>query len=190
MNMKNLPIKKGIEELLEKERNGIWEIKDRNQYLKVTSELDHHPIRIPLSEYENLKDAVADAVRCAKVYKKLIAIGLYHPNTEIVIFKDDENYLSLMVAMPKLGEIEYDTSSLVKKIVAFPALYTIRNKISNFKAKLGLKEKDWWDLDPLFNWGADEKSKIYAHDLHICNILNKGEMYSQILKLADELEVG
>lgn len=181
--MKNLPIKKEIEGLLQKERRGIWEIKDRDQYLKVTSELDHHPIRIPLSEYENSKDAVAETIKCAKVYKKLIAIGLYHPKTEIVIFKDDKDYLSLMVTMPKLEILEdiIDASGLIKKLVA---LYAIKNKIHKFKSKLSLKKTDYWDLDPLFNWGFDEGThKLYAHDLHI------GLSYGKVLELADQMGI-
>jgi hypothetical protein len=181
--MTSLPIKKEIEELLQKERSGIWEIKDKDQYLKVTSELEHHPIRIPVSEYGNLKDAVADAVMCAKVYKRLIEIGLYHPKTEIVIFKDDKDYLSLMVTMPKLEILEdiIDTSGLIKKLVA---LYTIKNNIRKFKSKLSLKKTDYWDLDPLFNWGFDEGThKLYAHDLHI------GLSYGKVLELADSMGI-
>lgn len=178
--MKNLPIKKEIEGLLQKEKSGIWGIKDRNQYLKATSKLCHHPISIPISHYKDLKDAVADVERCAKVYKELIAIRLYHPKTEIVVYKTEEKSLALMVIMP---ELKLDYSETLEKLIC--------ERIKDIEKNLNLKEKLSRDMHLTFNWGYDKKTQnLYAHDLHI--VTHHGDSlyyYKKVLDLAKQMGI-
>lgn len=155
--MKNLPIRKEIEELLEQVGTpayfGVWKIKDKNKYLKLK-------VRIPLSDFESTKEALEAVVRCAKVYQRFVEEGLYHPNTTITICKDESN-LALMVMMPELiikDELSYDL---------------IKEKLNSLSNKLNLDDhvsSIWGDLNIDFNWGYDEKTKkFYAHDLHIAS---------------------
>jgi len=165
--MSTLPIKKGIEELLEKYwlYPGIFEIRSKERYLKLTSKIDRPPVEISIFD----KEAVKKVLRCARVYKVFIKEGMYHPKTQIVVYKDNENNLALMVLMPELYIDHFESKS---KVIEKIRELKLENKISP-------------DMTLGFNWGYDKKTgKFYAHDLHI------GERTSDILKLADELEVG
>lgn len=170
--MKNLPIKKEIEKLLKEEatyKEGVWKIAGKECYLKSTSEIICPPVRIPIKRYHKNKKAVKDVFKCAKVYQVLIKRGMYHPKTQIVVYKDNENNLALMVLMPEL-EINHFES---------------KNKVIEKIRELKLENKISYDMTLGFNWGYDKKTgKFYAHDLHI------REKTSDILKLADELGVG
>lgn len=199
--MENIPIKKGIEERLEArgaDFPGVWKVKGKGKYLKFTSKLHAAPVKIPLSDYAEPKQAVKDVIICAKVYKKFIEKGLYFPSgTRIVIYKDDEDNLGLLIIQ----------SELKPKRKNGLTLQLIGNKLEDLAKELGLKGYDskgydaskgceywnWRDLKNWYNWGYEKinlrnlfkwvcgkKGNIYAHDLHIT--YDGG--YKSILKLA------
>lgn len=134
MNMTRLPIKKGIEKIMQIEkssytRTGVWKIQAIKKYLKLTSEIHHSPVKIPISNYPDVKDAYRHVLVCAKVYKAFIKEGLYHPETQIVICKDEKENLALMVIMPELN-----TSGM------YSLLMKISEKIGSVERKLKLDE--------------------------------------------------
>lgn len=172
MNMTSLPIKKGIEELLpviiHKSfcYSGVWKMKGKDKYVKSTSELDPSPVRISTKLDLSYKNAYKIAMRCAKVYKTFVKEGIYHPKTEVVLYKDDKDNLALMVLMPKLNTKDNRVS--IKK------LSELRDK---FKLNLS------GDMFLHFNWGCDKKGNSYAHDLHL------GGYYDKILEIADKMGI-
>lgn len=169
--MTSLPIKKGIEELLTIASvipyPGVWLVKCKDKYIKSTSELmPNCPVCIPTKLNLSYEEAYKSAIRCAKVYKTFIKEGIYHPDTEVVLYKDDNENLALMVLMPKLNT-ENDN-------VSFEKLSALKNKF-----KLNLSN----DMFLYFNWGSDEKGNFYAHDLHL------GGNYNRILEIADKMGI-
>ena len=153
--MKNLPIKKGIEKHLK--RSGVWKIANKDLYVKLTSKLWSPVVRINPSRYDDFQDALDDTIACAKVYKKFIEEGLYHPDTQVVVYKDDEDNLALMVTMPEL-EIYNGADELVSK------------KLKGILKRVGLDQDNgqFGDLTLNENWGYDKKTnELYAHDLHL-----------------------
>lgn len=172
--MKNLPIKKGIEKLLrgvEKCYNGVWEIEGKDKYLKLTSDINWLPVKIPV----NAKGSYDKVLRCAKVYKRLVEVGLYPPETSIVVCKD-EGFLALMVVMPKL-KVGGEAAAIDRRI------RSIKQKISLDDELLKLGS----DLYLEFNWGADKKGDFYAHDLHIVDdYINP---YQKILRIAKHMGI-
>ena len=173
MNMSNLPIKKGIEELLEKHGvyTGIFEIRSKERYLKLTSKIDRPPVEISIFD----KEAVKKVLRCARVYKVFIKEGMYHPETQIVVYKDGDNF-ALMVIMPKL-KVYRDNKTI------YASNDEVKKTLSDIEKKLGLKKQIYNDMGLEFNWGYDEKGNLYAHDLHL------GEHYDQILEIADKMGI-
>lgn len=175
--MKNLPIKEEIRNLLVKNFTypGVWEIRTKEKYLKLTSELECPGVKISKSDYEKPEDAVKSVETCAKVYKKLIQEGLYHPRTQVVICKDRGDNLTLLVLMPKLRAIASDRD--FKKV---------RERVKDLEKRLGFDLDD--DLSGCyFNWGYDEKTKeYYAHDLHV---VKTSKPYKELLKIAEKMGV-
>lgn len=191
--MKNLPIKKGIEESLQKETNGVWDIKSKHLYLKSASRSGgwNSPVEIPIYKCRNQNEALKYAILCAKVYKKFIQEGLYHPETQVVIYKDEqENHkgkwdiLTLMVVMPEL-EVEKQHSKAIEKL--------IHKRIRNVKKNLNLKNRLDLDMYLFFNWGYDKKThEHYAHDLHLVyndSYSTNVAPYKRILKMADQMGI-
>lgn len=175
--MKNLPIKKKIQNLLVTNLMypGVWEIRTKEKYLKLTSELDCPLMKISKSDYEKPEDAMKAVKTCAKIYKKLIQEGLYHPRTQVVICKDKGDNLTLLVLMPKLKCDEND-----------PAFKKISEKVKDLEKRLGFDLGD--DLSCCyFNWGYDEETKeYYAHDLHVVYTIKP---YKELLKIAEKLGI-
>lgn len=174
MNMTSLPIKKGIEGLLQSVRSnigihcytGVWLVEGKNKYIKSTSELKFGPVNIPIKCDLSYKKAYEVAIRCAKVYKAFIKEGIYHPDTDIVLYKDDKENFALMILMPKLNTKDHRVST---------------EKLSKLRNKFNLSLSG--DMFLYFNWGIDEKGDSYAHDMHL------GEDYTQILEIADKMGI-
>lgn len=172
--MKNLPVKKKIEDLLEQEfdKGGrpyerVFKINGKNKYLKISS-------LPPL--YGVTEKSFKDVLICAKLYQKLIEVGLYHPKTKVMIYKDGKENLSVTLIMPEL-EIQ-------KYVEYFP--YKIQGSINTIEDKLGLEENSLWsgDLKVYFNWGRDkETGKLYFHDLDV------KEFFEQFLELAEQMGI-
>jgi len=170
--MKNLPIKKSIEEKLEEKEGypGVWKIRGKNQYLKLTSKTHKCPVKIKDSDFINKKYALETIETCAKVYKKFIEAGIYHPDTTVTICRDDQENLSIMITMPELKIHDKDWNYLVSE-------EKINIKLDSIAKKVGLGENAFWpstkyngalgDLTCQHNWGIDEKGNMYAHDLDI-----------------------
>lgn len=155
--MGNLPIKEEIEKLLQINGAGVWKIKDRDRYLKLTSKLSDPVVKIPLSGYKSHKKPFKYSLTCARVYQRLIKEGMYHPETKIAIYKDDKDNLALMVVMPELDEHNGEITAPSE-----------REKIRSLESKLNLKGKLDVDVYMGHNWGYDKKTgEMYAHDLHI-----------------------
>jgi len=183
--MENLPIKKGIEHILRLHRSGIWEIVGKNQYIKLTSKLLHTQIKVPLNHYSSPKKALKDALIYAKMYKKFIAEGIYHPRTEIVICKDNQENLALMVVMPELETESYSSREMTEKLGK-----EMVNKIRPVEDKYNLRRDSLWDdLSLSFNWGFDSKGDVYAHDLHIISFSIGSSFHEQILKIAKKMGI-
>ena len=181
--MKNLPIKKEIENLLKPERrSGVWKVKNKELYLKLTSKLWSPVASINPSDYNNFQEALDDTIACARVYKRFVEEGLYHPNTQVVVCKDDENNLTLMVTMPelKLDETGWDVlNTKLKDII-------LNTKLKDIIKRVGLDSDkgQFGDLNLNYNWGYDKKTKeLYAHDLHI-DFTTK-----QILDMAKDMKI-
>lgn len=174
--MKNLPIKEEISNLLIKNfiYPGVWEIRTKEKYLKIVSEIDFPPVKI---SYEKPKDAVEAVGICAKIYKRLVQEGLYPPQTQIVVCKDCEDNLTLLILMPKLREIASDRD-FVK----------VQKRMEDLEKRLGFDFD--CDLDLTFNWGYDEKTKeYYTHDLHIVRERTPTESYGRLLKIAEKMGI-
>lgn len=174
--MKDLPIKEGISNLLVKNFTypGVWEVRTKEKYLKLASELECPPVKI---SYEKPKDAVKAVETCAKIYKRLVQEGLYPPPTQIVICKDCEDNLTLLILMPKL-----------KKIASNCDFKKVQKRMKDLEKRLGF-DLDV-DLDLAFNWGYDEKTKeYYAYDLHIVRERTPTESYEELLKIAKKMGI-
>ena len=169
--MRNLPLTKDFEKLLRLRGAGVWNVKGKGQYLKSTSELDPPIVKIPCSKYK--KKALKDAMLCAKVYKRLIDVGMYHPETKVLIYKDDRENLSLMILMPELREHRGEIKDRLEI-----------EKVRSIERKLGLETKLDVDVYIGSNWGYDKKTgEMYAHDLHIA------KDYKAILNLAQQMGI-
>ena len=160
--MKNFPIKKGMRKLLNQDvYNGVWKVKNKDLYVKLTSKLNWPIVNIQASDYDDFQEALEDTIACAKVYKKFIEEGLYHPDTQVVVCKDDENNLALMVTMPELEILESGKRKNDE----------IRNtKLKDIIKRVGLNQDkgQFGDLTLNQNWGYDKKTnELYAHDLHL-----------------------
>lgn len=166
--MENVPVKKGLEILLEQELKyedlpckGIYNVKTKNMYLKLTSKMSHSPLAIDKTWYKNPQEAINDTIICAKVYKKFIDGGLYHPETQIVVYQDEREILGFLVLMPRLENMETYCGD-IKEL--------IRKKLEFFSKKFNLSSMTSFSSDPEhdFNWGYDNSTKeIYLHDLHV-----------------------
>jgi len=179
--MENLPIKKGIENILHLHELGVWEVKGKNQYIKLSSKLRHAQIKIPLNRYKSPKESLRDATIYAKMYRKFIEEGIYHPRTEIVICKDDQENLALMVVMPKLGTESFSSKEMTEKLGK-----EMVNKIRSVEDKYNLRRDSLWDdLSLSFNWGFDSRGDVYAHDLHIIRYSS----HKQILEIAEKMGI-
>ena len=171
MPFKKAPIRKSIEDTLlnEEYHAGVWKARSRKYYVKVCSELNPPVIEIPAKDYKRRKHAVRDAIRCAKVYNKLRDAGMYHPKTEFIVYESRKNILSLLVIMPRLDTLNAKGST--------------GDKIRLVERRLGFYGYYWGDIMWPFNWGADKRGILYAHDLHIA------DNYGQVLELADRLGI-
>jgi len=133
------PIKKSIEDLLiwEEYHDGVWKLKKKRLYIKVTSELYPPIVEIPVKGYSKRKYAVKDALRCAKVYKRLTAAGMYPPKTEFIIYEGKKDVLSLLAVMPRIDTLN--------------ARGEVSKKISKVEQKIGLSDVYWGDILWPFN---------------------------------------
>lgn len=141
-------------------------MKGKDKYIKSTSELSPSPVSVPTKLDLTYKNAYKTAMRCAKVYKAFVKEGIYHPKTEIVLYKDDKDNLALMILMPKLNTKDSRIST---------------EKLSELRDKFKLDLSG--DMFFHFNWGSDKKGNYYAHDLHL------SWHYDNILEIADKMGI-
>lgn len=157
------------------------------------------PVKISLKEYEDSKHAYEDGLTCAKVYKKLIDEGLFHPDTDIVLGEDGSGNLTLIIRSPELKLFADDKKPKMmkkfKKIEKKFSLDEIRDdmleNLTDFtKYHLSINEANlknglMWDMKLGMNWGIDEKTEEpYAHDMHIVKLFGSKNAYRIILEMA------
>lgn len=175
---RNIPLNQKIEACLKQnDYSGVWNVTGKKKYLKIASEIKLPPVEIKLSDYEKPEDAAKDAIRCARFYKTLANNGFYHPNTDVVVCKDREGSLTLMVIMPKL-DCYMDKPTAMK----------INSKRDLFKRCTGMDM--CWDLNHSFNWGYDKINGVsYAIDMHALMGEEADHGYKMILKAAKNMGI-
>lgn len=175
--MKNLPIRRESHVLLKKKGvyTGVFEIKGRGKYLKLSSQIEKPPVLVSFEE-DSRENALKKVIKCAKVYKRLIQEGLYHPQTRIAVYEDC-GYFGLLVLMPELKRDDSDQG-----------FKSIRERWRNLEKRLGFDLNV--DLYAQFNWGYDDRLKeYYAYDMHIVREDTPIKSYEELMKIAEMLGI-
>lgn len=175
--MKNMPITREIQSLLKGKGiyTGVFEIKGRGKYLKLSSQIERPPVLISF-EKDSRENALKKVIRCAKVYKQFVQEGLYPPQTQIAVCEDYDHF-GLLVLMPKLGRDNSDKD--------FEEVF---KRVRGLERKLGFRLNR--DLCHVFNWGYDDRLKeYYAHDLHVVEENTPVKSYEELMKIAEILGI-